>query len=66
MAETEYAVEVNNEKGFNRQLAVFQTYNEAKDYMNNCNEPLQENEYLNLIFIEYDKHGNEVAFGSMD
>ena len=62
---TEYAVEVNNEKGFVRQIDVFPTYEEAEDFEKNYKEPLEENEYLNIIFIDYDKNGNEIAFGTV-
>ena len=62
---TEYAVEVNNEKGFVRQIDVFQSYEEACDFADNCNEPLNDDEYLNIIFIDYNKNGDEIAFGTV-
>ncbi len=62
---TEYAVEVNNEKGFVRQIDVFNTYEEAEEFAHNYNEPLLEDEYLNIIFIDYDEYGNEIDFGTV-
>ena len=62
---TEYAVEVNNKKGFVRQLDVFSEYDEAVAFKNNYNEPLLTGEYLNIIFIDYDENGDEINFGSV-
>lgn len=64
-AYTEYFVEVNNESGFVRQLEVFQTYEEAVKFTDDCNEPLNKNEYLNIIFVDYNENGDEIAFGSV-
>lgn len=65
-AYTEYAVEVNNEeKGFVRQLEVFDSYEKACEFCDNCNEPLKEDEYLNIIFIDYDENGDEIQFGTV-
>lgn len=65
-AYTEYAVEVNNEKGFVRQLEVFGTYEEAEAFANQFDETeLSETEYLNIIFIDYDEDGDEIGFGSV-
>lgn len=65
VAYTEYAVEVNNEKGFVRQIEVFGTYEEACDFADNYKEPLSEDEYLNIIFIDYDEYGDEIEFGTV-
>lgn len=62
---TEYAVEVNNEKGFVRQIEVFASYEQAKMFADSYKEPLNEDEYLNIIFIDYDKNGNEIEFGTV-
>lgn len=64
-AYTEYFVEVNNESGFVRQLEVFQTYEEAVKFIDDYNEPLNKNEYLNIIFVDYNENGDEIAFGSV-
>lgn len=65
IARTEYAVEVNNEKGFVRQIDVFDTYEQAEDFANKYNEPLEDEEYLNIIFIDYDENGDEIQFGTV-
>lgn len=62
---TEYAVEVNNEKGFVRQIEVFASYEQAEMFADSYKEPLNEDEYLNIIFIDYDKNGNEIEFGTV-
>ena len=64
-AYTEYAVEVNNDKGFVRQVDVFNSYEEAENFANNYKEPLNNDEYLNIIFIDYDKNDNEIGFGTV-
>lgn len=64
-AYTDYFVEVNNESGFVRQLEVFQTYEEAVKFTDDYNEPLNKNEYLNIIFVDYNENGDEIAFGSV-
>lgn len=64
-AYTEYFVEVNNESGFVKQLEVFQTYEEAVKFIDDYNEPLNKNEYLNIIFVDYNENGDEIAFGSV-
>lgn len=64
-AYTEYFVDVNNENGFVRQLEVFQTYEEAVEFTTDYNEPLNKNEYLNIIFVDYNDKGDEIAFGSV-
>lgn len=64
-AYTEYSVDVNNESGFVRQLEVFQTYEEAVKFTTDHNEPLNKNEYLNIIFVDYNENGDEIAFGSV-
>lgn len=63
---TEYAVEVNNSKDiFVEQIDVFQTYEEAVEFMENYKEPLSDGEYLNIIYIDYDENGDEFGFGSV-
>lgn len=65
MGYTEYAVEVNDKKGFNRQLAVFSTYEEAEQFCETCNEPLANDEYLHIIFIDYNENEDEISFGTV-
>lgn len=62
---TEYAVEVNNDKGFVRQIDVFNTYEEAEEFTDNYKEPLNDEEYLNIIYIDYDCYGDEIGFGTV-
>ena len=64
-AYTEYAVEVNNNKGFVRQIDVFDSYEKAREFADEYNEFLVEDEYLNIIFIDYDKNDNEIGFGTV-
>lgn len=64
-AYTEYAVEVNNEKGFVRQIDIFKSYEQAENFANNYKEPLNNDEYLNIIFIDYDRNDNEIGFGTV-
>ena len=61
----EYAVEVYDEKGFNRQLDVFSTQEEAEKYIESCDENLTENEYFNITYIKYDKNDNEIDTGTV-
>lgn len=65
VAYTEYAVEVNNEKGFVRQIDVFDSYEKACEFEEHYNEPLADDEYLNIIFIDYDEYDNEIEFGTV-
>ena len=58
-AYTDYFVDVNNENGFVRQLE------EAVKFTADYNEPLNKNEYLNIIFVDYNENGDEIAFGSV-
>lgn len=63
---TEYAVEVNDKNGsFVRQLDIFSTYEEAVSFKENYSKPLNPGEYLNIIFINYDKNGEEIGIGSV-
>lgn len=62
---TEYAVEVNNSNGFVRQIDVFDSYEEACGFADNYKEPLNDDEYLNIIFIDYNEYGDEIAFGTV-
>ena len=52
-AYTEYAVEVNNDKGFVRQIEVFDSYEKACEFSLEYNEFLVADEYLNIIFIDF-------------
>lgn len=65
VAYTEYAVEINNEKGFVRQIDVFDSYDKACDFADNYNEPLNDDEYLNIIFIDYNENDDEIDFGTV-
>ena len=58
---TEHAVDVRNDKGFIRQIDVFNSYEEAEFFVENYKEPLDEGEYLNIICITYDCYGNEIS-----
>ena len=62
---TEYAVEVNNEKGFVRQIDVFQNIEQAQECARSGDIKLEDGEYTNIIWIEYDENGDEIGFGSM-
>ena len=65
IAYTEYAVEVNNNKGFVRQIDVFNTYEEAEEFTNDYKEPLNNGEYLNIIYIDYNENDDEIGFGTV-
>lgn len=65
VAYTEYAVEINNDKGFIRQIDVFSSYEQAEEFADNYKEPLNKGEYLNIIFIDYDENDNEIDFGTI-
>lgn len=65
VAYTEYAVEINNDKGFVNQIDVFSTYEQAKDFVKNYNKSLKDGEYLNIIFIDYNENGDEIGFGTV-
>lgn len=65
VAYTEYAVEINNDKGFVRQIDVFDSYKAAEDFINKFDGHLDSDEYLNIIFIDYDANGNEIEFGTV-
>lgn len=62
---TEYAVEVYNEKGFVRQIDVFKTQRKAEEFIEKYNEPLSNEEYLNITFIVYNENGYEVGLGAV-
>ena len=64
-AYTKYAVEINNDNGFVRQLEVFSSYDEAERFADGYNEPLKQDEYLNIIFIDYNSNDDEIAFGTV-
>lgn len=63
---TEYAVEINdkNTDSFIRQIDVFKTYEEAVGYTESHND-CSDGEYYNIIFIDYNKNGDEVGFGTV-
>lgn len=69
VATTEYAVEIMREaNGFPqlvKQLEVFGTYEEAEAFKEEYKEPLRNDEYLNIIYIDYDEFGDEIGFGSV-
>ena len=62
---TEYAVEINNDRGFVRQIDVFDTYEKACEFTDKYDGELTLGEYLNIIFIDYDEYGDEIGFGSV-
>ena len=64
-AYTEYAVEINNDNGFVRQLEAFSSYDEAERFADGYNKPLKQDEYLNIIFIDYNSNDDEIAFGTV-
>ena len=51
-AYTEYAVELNNENGFVKQIEVFNSYEDAEKFADTYDEDMSDNEYLNIIFID--------------
>lgn len=64
---TEYAVEVHNEQGFNRPLDVFSSYEEAQAFCDGYdNSDLADDEWLSIVFIDYNKDGNEISHGIVD
>ena len=65
VAYTEYAVEINDEKGFVRQVDIFPSYEAAVDYAECCDDTLEDGEYFNIIFIDYNEYGDEIAFGTV-
>lgn len=66
---TEYAVEINRMingiSKFIQQIDVFNTYEAAEEFANNYSGPLDDDEYLNIIFIDYNKYGDEIEFGTV-
>lgn len=64
-ANTEFAVEVHNNERWVRQLDVFGSYEEAKRFMESYNEPLNREEYLAIIYIDYDENEVEIRRGYM-
>ena len=65
VVDTDYIVEVNNDRGFVRQLEAFETLEAADNYAENSNIELKEGEYLNIIFVDYNYNGDEIDFGSV-
>ncbi|MEG1205067.1 MAG: hypothetical protein RSD74_01395 [Angelakisella sp.] len=63
---TEYVVEINDENtcNFIRQVDVFDTYEKAVAYTENHSD-CGDGEYYNIIFIDYNKDGDEVGFGTV-
>ena len=58
---------MNNDKGFIRQIDVFKNYDEAEEFIETNKNRIQlaDDEYLNIIFIDYDKNGDEINFGTV-
>ena len=44
---------------------VFKTYEEACVFVDNYDGQLNYDEYLNIIFIDYDEDGDEIGFGTV-
>lgn len=64
---TEYAVEVHDEKGFNRPLDVFDSYEKAEAFCDSYDKSeLADDEWLSIVFIDYNKDGNEICCGTVD
>ena len=68
VASTEYAVEiyrdVNGIKKLVSQVDCFPTYEEAEGcYKSYGEDKLGPEEYLGIIFIDYDENGDEIDFG---
>lgn len=61
----EFAVEINNDNGFVRQIDVFDTLEEADEFIKEYNKPLEEDEFLNIICIEYNENEDEIGFYSV-
>ncbi len=64
-AYTEYAVEVNNENGFVFQIDTFRTLEAAESFAKRNKGIVGTNEYLNIIYIDYDENGDEIRFGTV-
>lgn len=62
---TEYAVEVNNEYGFVRRINEWPTYEAAERFLETYDGELNSDEWLNIIFIDYNENGDEVQFGTV-
>lgn len=65
ISKTEYAVEIysvndNDESKFSEQVDVFGTFDEAVACIKAYDEPLAENEYLDITEISYDENDNEI------
>ena len=60
-----FAVEINNKNGFVKQIDVFSTLEEADKFVKEYNEPLKEDEFLNIICIEYNENEDEIGFYSV-
>ena len=60
VAYMEFAVEIYNDNNFVHQLDVFETLEEAENFMMEYDEMLFNGEYLNLAIIGYDEQGNEL------
>lgn len=66
VAYTEYAIEVNDKNDrFVKQLDVRDSYEAAEKFVDNFDGVLEDGEYLNIIFINYDENGDEIGFGTV-
>lgn len=66
----EYAVEVNNKEGFDRQIDVYSDLKEAETYVRNhtysSDTDLEtEDECYNIMCINYDENENEISTESV-
>ena len=67
----EFAVEVRKKLAddsdkFVCQLDVFQTLEKAQKFIEEYDEPLDKDEFLSILAIEYDKNENEVGIYFVD
>lgn len=67
----EYAVEIYDSRGFNRQIDVYGIKEAAENFvknadknLKNCGEELTDDEYLVITYIEYDENENEIETGT--
>lgn len=66
----EYAVEIrkkldNESTKFLEQVDVFYSVEDAETCKKEYNEPLSNNEFIDIICIEYDANDNEIGFYSI-
>jgi len=66
---TEYAVHImrNTDNGpkFVTQIDVFSTLHEAEQFVKLYDYPLNDNEFLEIVYINYDELGNEIESGTL-